>query len=187
MHSGNNGGMRATIIWRRRRKDAFDSRHFGCYHAHVGGSYHRILATGYITPNRVDRHVAVTEHYTRHRFYFKIFQASLLLFRKTSNLRLGKTNVIEIAFRYFRDRRFDFGIRESKRLWIPIVELSGKLANCGITAGLDVREYALNRGTNLGIGLCDFTCLNSFLYIGRHKSLVLPNTDFKFTQRDHTG
>ncbi len=168
MHGRDNRGVRPPTIGRRTRGDALHAGNPRGDDGHVGGGHHGITAPRDITSDRIHRNVAVTEHDAGKRLHFEVAQRFPLLLGEISHLRLGKLDVVEIAFAHLADRALDFFCAELEACGRPVIEFLRQRAHCRVAPGLDLRENAFHGLPHLGVGSLDGTGVHSALEIAGH-------------------
>src|SRR5262249_16744283 len=93
--------------------------------------------------------------------------------RKIAHLRLGKLDIIEIAFAHLGDRALDFLWRELERRRRPPVELLRQLTHRPIAPRLDVGQDGFNRRAHLCVGRLARPGIDAAFQIANHACLLI--------------
>jgi hypothetical protein len=95
----------------------------------------------------------VPEHHPGQGLDLDVLQAVALDLGKAANLLLGEADVLDLAGRQPLHGRLDLCLGQPEVGRVPLVELAGVLAYCGVAALFDPGQDAFDGLSDLDIGL----------------------------------
>ncbi len=147
------GGSGNAVEGRGAGDDASTAGDLGGEHRHVGGGKERIFAARHVAADGSDRHVLVAKRDAGEGLDGELLHGVLLGLGEVAHLGLSEGDVGKVLGGELADAGIDLGLAEAEIGAVPAVELAAQVADGVVAALLDITKNALDRRTNLSIGL----------------------------------
>jgi hypothetical protein len=175
MHSRHDRRMRSALEWRGARRDALHAGNARGDNGHMRRGNHRVSATWHVATNAVYGDVPVAENDPRKRFDLQVLETGKLLLREIADLRLSKTNIVEVALADACNGALDVSRTEPKVCRGPLIEFRGECLDGGVSSGLDVGKNRLDGCPHLGVSSLDGARVHSAFEIASHNLFSSSN------------